>query len=77
MAVCCCRDSLQLIQQSRILDRDYRLIREGLNELDLFLGKGVHLVTSDRECADSFVLPEQWYGQDRPVTTPAAHRVIG
>ena len=42
VAVCCCsasveiaRARLHLVEQARVLDRDHRLVGEGLDELDL------------------------------------------
>ena len=72
------RARLHLVEQSYVFNRDHRLIREGLNELDLFSGERVHLITADRECADGLVLPEQRNGQNRPVTKPQREiRAIG
>ena len=65
VAVCCCRDSRQVVgaraqlaEQACILDGDDRLLREVRNELDLLFGKGLDLLTEDRDGADQFVLPE-------------------
>ena len=45
VAVCCCSDSvkivgarLHLVEQPHVLDRDHRLVGEGLHQLDLLVG---------------------------------------
>ena len=46
VAVCCSSDSrkiacarLHLVEQPHVLDRDHRLVGEGLDQIDLFVGK--------------------------------------
>ena len=39
VAVCCCSDCAQLIEQTRVLDCDHRLIGEVCNQLDLLFGE--------------------------------------
>ena len=37
------RARLHLVEQPRVLDRDHGLVGEGLDQLDLLVGKGPHL----------------------------------
>ena len=48
VAVCCCSDSrsssrarLHLVEQPHVLDRDHRLVGEGLDQLDLLSVNGL------------------------------------
>ena len=43
VAVCCCSDCAQLVEQPRVLDGDDGLVGEGLDQLDLLVGEGLHL----------------------------------
>ena len=43
---------LHLVKQPHILDRDHRLVGEGRDQLDLFVGKGPHGATQQRERAN-------------------------
>src|SRR5262249_24755996 len=50
---------LQLIEQSHILDRDHRLVGEGVDQLDLLVGKGLHRSPRQRNDADRATLAQQ------------------
>ena len=59
---------LQLLEQAHVLDRDHRLVREGLQQRDLLVGERPHLAAGG--CTITPIgdaLPEQRGGQHRPV----------
>jgi hypothetical protein len=45
----------QLVEQSRVLDRDNGLRREILHDFNLLVGKGTNFLTKDGERTDEFV----------------------
>ena len=47
MAVCCCRDFAQLVEQPGVLDGDDGLAGEILDQLDLLVGERPHLLAID------------------------------
>ena len=62
VAVCCCRDSreivgalAQLAKQPRVLDGDHGLLGEVLDQRDLLVGEGTDLLPEDRDRADQLV----------------------
>src|SRR5262245_17081768 len=55
---------LQLPEQSDVLDRDDRLIGEGLEKGDLLVGEGPDLGAAEQKEADRLSLSQQWYGHD-------------
>ena len=58
VAVCCCRDCAQFVQQPRVLDGDHGLGGEVLHQLDLLVGEGPDLLAVDDDGADQFVVLE-------------------
>ena len=48
----------QFVEQSRVLDRNNRLLREVLNKLDLLVGERAHLLAVNRDRADQRILLE-------------------
>ncbi len=56
---------LDLAEQPRVLDRDHRLVGEGLQERDLLLRKGAGHVSAKRDRADALALPEHRRKDDR------------
>ena len=52
----------RFVEESDIVDRDDRLISEGLEKLDLPLGERTHDVTADINGADRFAIAQHWYG---------------
>jgi len=56
------------LEQPRILDRDHRLVGEGLEQCDLFLGKRPHLHATDQNRSDRLPLPQQRSGERRSMT---------
>ncbi len=54
---------LDRTEQPRVLDRDHRLCREGLQQIDRPLGKFAGLLAPDHERADDPVGSEQRYDQ--------------
>ena len=80
VAVCCCRDSPQLlgsclnfVEQPRVLDRDHRLVGEGRNQLNLLLGKRLHDTAGQYDNADRGSLAQQRDAEDCPVTAVTRH----
>ena len=47
VAVCCCSDSSQFVEQPCVLDRDDRLRGEVVDQLDLLFGERPDLLTVD------------------------------
>ena len=47
VAVCCCKDFAQLVEQACVLYGDDGLIRKVLDQLDLFVGERPHLLTKN------------------------------
>src|SRR5262249_21350462 len=56
---------LRLIEQAHVLDGDHRLVREGLEKSDLFVGEGVDLYSSYRHHADARAPSQERDGEDR------------
>ena len=54
---------LDLVEQSRILDRQDRLRAEGLQQIDGVLGKFTRLFAANHQRADDPIGGEQWNGQ--------------
>src|SRR5215468_11353942 len=59
---------LRLVEEAYVLDRDHRLIREGLHQFDLGVRERPHLITSAPDCSnrdtvaddrDSQICPER------------------
>ena len=48
----------QLVEQPRVLDGDDGLRGEVVQQLDLFVGEGSHLLAIDGDRADQFVILE-------------------
>ena len=57
---------LHLVEQTRVLDRDYRLIGEGLDEFDLAQTEGTGLRLGDDENAFDPIVAEQRHSEQRP-----------
>src|SRR6185295_11118403 len=55
----------QLVEQPRVLDGDYRLRGEVLEQLDLSLGEGTHLLAVDDDGADEFFILEHRHSDKR------------
>ena len=58
------RARLDLFEETSVLDRDHCLVREGLEESDLLVGKGSHLGTTDCDRSYCLVLAHQRRRQD-------------
>ena len=58
MAVCCCSEFAQLVEQTRILDGDDGLRGEVLDQLDLLVGERADFLAIDVDAADQFVVFE-------------------
>ena len=65
VAVCCCSDSPQLVEQPRVLDGDDGLRGEVRHQLDLLVGEWTHLLAIDRDDADQLVVLEHRHGENR------------
>ena len=66
VAVCCCsasveiaRARLHLVEQAHVLDRDHRLVGEGLHEFDLARRERPGLPAHQRENAFEFAVAQQ------------------
>ena len=58
---------LQLGEQADVLDRDDRLVGEGLEQRDLLVGERANLLATDEDGADGRAVAEQRHGEDGPV----------
>ena len=65
VAVCCCSDFAQLVEQPRVLDGDDGLRGEVLHQLDLLVGERANLLAVDDDGADQFVVLEHRHGDQR------------
>ena len=66
VAVCCCSDCAQLVEQPRVLDGDDGLAGEILDQLDLLVGERSDLLAVDTDRTDQLVVLEHRHGQDGP-----------
>ena len=57
VAVCCCSDFAQLVEQPRVLDGDDGLGGEVRDQLDLLVGERADLLAVDDNRADQLVPP--------------------
>ena len=66
-AVAVCRSSafLGLVEQPRVLDRDHRLVGEGLYQLELTVGEGTDLHPRQHKHADGSITAQQRHAQPR------------
>src|SRR5262249_56095219 len=64
----------QLVEQARVLDRDRRLISEGLEQRDLLVGKRINFGTAKLNCSDRHPPAKQWNTGRRPVPQPFPER---
>jgi hypothetical protein len=64
---------LNLVKQSRILDREDRLRGEGLQQIDGILGKFARLLAADHQRTDNPIGGKQWNGQKRAETGAHDH----
>ena len=58
MAVCCCSDFPQLVEQAGVLDGDYGLRGEVSQQVDLLVGERADLLTVDVNVANQLVVFE-------------------
>ena len=68
VAVCCCSEFTQLVEQPRVLDGDDGLGGEVRDQLDLLVGKGTDFLAVNGERTDQFVLLQHWDSQKCPYT---------
>ena len=66
VAVCCCSDSTQLVEQSRVLDGDDGLSGEVLDQLNLLVGERADLLAIDENGADQLVILQHWHLDQGP-----------
>ncbi len=57
---------LGFVEQSNVLDRERRLVGEGLHQRDLLVGEGLRLRSPENDRADGTVLTHQRNRQNRP-----------
>ena len=62
---------VELLEQTHVLDRDHRLVREGLQKPDLLIREGADFASPHRDDADRDSLPEQGNSQIRAVPAQA------
>ena len=67
---------LGLVEQPRVLDRDHRLVGEGLEQRELLVGKGLGRLAQDVERADATVFPKHRRPGDEklPIARPVGSR---
>src|SRR5262249_15342313 len=64
------------LKQSRVLDCDYGLVGEGLEQTDLLFSERSHFGAADANGADRFtLLPLQWNSQRSSEAIPDRHRL--
>ena len=66
VAVCCCSDFAQLVEQPRVLDGDDGLAGKVRYQLDLLVGERPHLLAVDADRADQLVVLEHRHDEHRP-----------
>jgi hypothetical protein len=66
----------QLVEQARVLDGDDGLGREVLDQFDLLVGEGAHLLAVDTHGANQLVLLEHRHGQKRSGAGELSKRFI-
>jgi hypothetical protein len=72
----------QLLEQTDVLDRDHRLVREGVQQLDLLVGERSGLTAAKLEGADRRALAHEGYGHGRveaelPGVVPGSRKLGG
>ena len=55
---------LNLVEQSRVLDRQHGLCSKGLQQIDGALGKFTRFLATDHQRTDDPIRAEQWDGQE-------------
>ena len=66
VAVCCCNEFAQLIEQPRVLDGDDGLRCEVFDQLNLLVGERTDLLAKHTNCANEFAFLEHWHDQIGP-----------
>ena len=66
VAVCCCNDFAQLIEQARVLNGDDGLVGEIFDQINLLFSEWPHLLAIQGNRADEFVLLEHWHYDKGP-----------
>ncbi len=69
--------SLQLVEQPHVLDRDHRLVGEGLEQRDLVVGEPAGLAAGHRDRPDRLVVTEQRHRHPASVATDTSGGVRG
>ena len=57
------RSRLHLVEQPHVLDRDHRLVGEGLDQLDLLVGERLRHRSCHDDHADEISLPQQRHAE--------------
>ena len=65
VAVCCCSEFAQFVEQPRVLDGDNSLGGEVLHQRDLFVGEGPNFLAGKMNDADKFVVLQHRNDQKR------------
>src|SRR5208337_3993914 len=58
---------LHLVEQPHVLDRDHRLVGEGLEKVSLSLGERTGRFSGDRYCSDRLPVAKQRHRQDASI----------
>ena len=74
VAVCCCSDFAQLVEQPRVLDGDDGLGGEVRDQLDLLVSERPDLLAVDADDADQAIVLEHRHDQDRSSATEISRR---
>ena len=69
MAVCCCSEFAQLVEQARVFDGDDRLSGEALYQLNLLVGERAYLLAVDGEDTDQLFILEHRYIEEGSETS--------
>ena len=64
VAVCCCSEFAQLVEQPGVLDGDDGLAGEVLDQLDLLVGERTYLLAVDADGTDQLVFLEHGNAQE-------------
>src|SRR5262245_40179831 len=64
---------LNLVEQSRVLDRDHRLVSKGRNQRNLLVSEWLHLGATDSNYANRLPSSQQRDGESCPETMSKCH----
>ena len=76
VAVCCCSDFAQLVEQPRVLDSNDGLRGEVSQQVDLLVGERTDFLAVDDQRTNCIFVPEQ-RGKNHSAGTPKLDEVFG